>query len=405
MKSIILSYTDIGGAGRAAININRSLKKNNIQSELFVKNKNTNLENVKTFYKKKLFDFDKFKEKINRNICKIEKKKIFSYQSPSLFPTNLSKRLNNSEFDIIHLCWINEFLSVEDIGKIKKPLVWSLCDMWPFSGINHYDYDGEEALWRKNNYSRKRKFSLDQWLINRKVNSWIKKINVVVPNKWMFDCVKDSKVMSNFNCEIIKWPIDNNFFSIKDKNLAKKKFNFEKKKLVLFACSNGLKDKRKGWKYLNKCLSMTNEIFDLIILSSKENYEINKNFKGKVIWIDKINNDLVLSDLYNSVDCLVLPSEHDNSPLVALEAQSCGLPIVTFDCNGMSEIVDHKEIGFKAEPYNIKQFAEGIDWALKNSDQKSMKDKILSKSKEYSMNIVGAKYTKLYKKILNYELY
>ena len=121
--------------------------------------------------------------------------------------------------------------------------------------------------------------------------------------------------------------------------------------------------------------------------------------------IDKINDDLVLSDLYNSVDCLVLPSRHDNSPLLALEAQSCGLPIVTFNCNGMSEIVDHKESGYKVEAYNIKQFAEGIDWVLKNTDQTMLKDKILNKSREQAMKYVGARYMKLYKKILNYEVY
>ena len=29
-----------------------------------------------------------------------------------------------------------DYLSIEDIGKINKPIVWSLCDMWPISGIN-----------------------------------------------------------------------------------------------------------------------------------------------------------------------------------------------------------------------------------------------------------------------------
>ena len=36
---------------------------------------------------------------------------------------------------------------------------------------------------------------------------------------------------------------------------------------------------------------------------------------------------------------------HDNTPLISQEAQMCGVPIVLFDHNGMSEIVDHKVNG------------------------------------------------------------
>ena len=401
MKSIILSYSDVGGAGRAAVNICKSLQKSQIKTELYVKRKISNSNFIKSFYKKSLFDFENFKEKINRNFCKLGKKKTYSYQSPSLFPTKVSKILNTSDFDIVHLCWINEFLSIEDIGKIKKPVIWSFCDMWPFSGINHYDEYNGEIFWRKNNFEKLIKFSLDKWIIRRKIKSWKLPMNIVVPNKWMYDCVKDSKIMSDFNCEIIKWPIDDSIFYSKNKIDFKMKFNFDpKKKLVLFACSNGLKDRRKGWDYLNSSLNMVKQKFDLVILGAKENIQINKNFNGKIYWIEKINNDEQLSNLYNSVDCLALPSRHDNSPLISLEAQCCGLPIVLFDCNGMSDLVDHKISGFKAEAYNVEHFAEGIDWCIINSDQDILKKNILIKSKEQNMKSIGIKYLKLYNKII-----
>ena len=118
MKSIILSYSDLGGCCRAAINLCKSLNNLNINSEIFVKKKFTNLNLVKNFYKKNNFIFERYRERINRNICKLEKKNIFSYQSPSIFPTFVSKKLNALNYDIIHLCWINEFLNIEDIGPV-----------------------------------------------------------------------------------------------------------------------------------------------------------------------------------------------------------------------------------------------------------------------------------------------
>ena len=402
MKSIILSYSDVGGGGRAAINICKSLQNLNVDTHVFVKKKTTNSNYVRNYYKNNFFIFDNYKERINRNIGKFKTKKTFSYQSASIFPSNLSKNLNKSNYDIVHLCWVNEFLSIEDIGRIKKPIVWSLCDMWPFSGINHYDEYDENAFWRTKINQTLSKFSIDKWIINRKLKSWKLPMDIVVPNKWMYDCVKDSKVMSNFDCHIIKWPIDSDIFYKKNKISCRKQFHFPvDKKLILYGSSNGLKDRRKGWSYLKKSLEITNEDFDLIILGSKKPLDFDINFKGKVHFVEKLSDDMKLCDLYNSVDCLVIPSVHDNTPLITQEAQMCGVPIILFDHNGLSEIVDHKINGFKAKSLEADSLAEGIDWMLENLDKSDLINNSIIRSKEQLLENIGAQYNKLYKKVLN----
>ena len=401
MKSLVLSFSDIGGGGRAAINIFKSLKISEINSSLYVKKKNTDLSYVENFFKTNNFFFDKYKEKINRNICKFENKKTFSYQSPSIFPTFTSKKINVLDYDIIHLCWINEFLSIEDIGKLNKPIVWSICDMWPFTGINHYDNYDQNALWRKNNFNLLKKFSLDKWLINRKINSWKKPINIVVPNKWMYDCVKDSKVMSDFDCNIIRWPVDENIFFKKNKENCKKKFNFDRsRKLLIFGSSNGLNDKRKGWQYLEKAIQLAKTEFDLLIFGTKKPSNFNLKIKGNVYFKDKINDDNELCDLYNSADCLALPSLNDNTPLISQEAQMCGLPIVLFDHNGLSDIIKHKFNGYKAKPQDAVTLAQGIDWILKNLKDEELINNSLLSSENIKLKFIGKEYKRLYEKIL-----
>jgi glycosyltransferase involved in cell wall biosynthesis len=402
MKSIILSYSDVGGAGRAAINIQKSLKNLDVDAQIYVKKKISNLGFVENFYNKNSFIFDKYKERINRNIGKLKKSKNFSYQSPSIFPTNISNKLNKTSFDIVHLCWINEFLSIGDIGRIQKPLIWSLCDMWPFSGISHYeDYD-EKAFWREKIYNKFTGFSLDKWMINRKLKSWNSPMDIVVPNKWMFECVRDSKVMSNFDCHIIKWPIDDQIFFNKDKTNCRKKLHFkDDKKIILFGASNGLKDRRKGWQHLHKSLEFTKEIFDVVVLGTHKPTDFKTDFKGEIHFIEKLSNDLELSELYNSVDCLVLPSIHDNTPLISQEAQMCGVPIVVFDHNGLSETVDHKVNGYKAIPLNPNSLATGIDWVLESLEKKKLVENSIKKSEEQTFKNIGKQYYKLYQKVLD----
>ena len=109
----------------------------------------------------------RLKNKINSLISKIWGKDIKQFQSLSFFPSDISNKINNSEYDIIHLTWINEFLSIEDIGRIKKPIVWTLCDMWPIAGISHYEKDDEDSFWKFKNFLKYNfgKFDIDKWIM------------------------------------------------------------------------------------------------------------------------------------------------------------------------------------------------------------------------------------------------
>ena len=67
---------------------------------------------------------------------------------------------------------------------------------------------------------------------------------------------------------------------------------------------------------------------------------------------------------------MIVPSKMETFGQTALEALACGTPVVAFNKTGLSDIVKHKENGFLAEFMNEKDLANGIDWILKNPDQK-----------------------------------
>ena len=57
--------------------------------------------------------------------------------SISVFPSKLYLKINKIEADIVNLHWIcNEMISIEEIQKIKKPIVWTIVDMWPFTEVH-----------------------------------------------------------------------------------------------------------------------------------------------------------------------------------------------------------------------------------------------------------------------------
>ncbi len=259
MNICFLSYSKSGGAGKATVKLFNSIKKKKIKCSHIFKIKDKRVNYV-----------ENFKEKINRHSQKFERKKIDSFKSLSLFSYPLWKRINNSNFDIVHLTWINELLSIEDINKINKPIVWTLCDMWPITGLNHYDNYKENALWKKKNFFKKKSFSLDRWLISRKIKSW-KNINIVSPSKWLFECSKESVITHKFKKYIIPWPIDRNIFKRRDKIKLRKKYKIPiNKKYIIYNAYNGIKDPRKGWDYLLKAIKISKESFDLLIIGEKK---------------------------------------------------------------------------------------------------------------------------------------
>ncbi len=40
--------------------------------------------------------------------------------------------------DLVHLHWVNGLVSMRSLRRVKKPLVWTMRDMWPFTGGCHY---------------------------------------------------------------------------------------------------------------------------------------------------------------------------------------------------------------------------------------------------------------------------
>ena len=49
-------------------------------------------------------------------------------------------------------------ISIKEISKIKKTLVWTLHDMWPFCGCEHYAYSNRYSEgYTKDNISKNEK--------------------------------------------------------------------------------------------------------------------------------------------------------------------------------------------------------------------------------------------------------
>jgi len=411
VRIIHLSYCDInGGACRATYRIHQSLLKQGVYSRLWVNEKLSDDWTVEDLNNKTIKVLNKLRPQvINHSLVKMLKTENKIIHSPSVLPSNWVKHINNSDVDIVHLHWIQgEMLSIKDISKIKKPIVWTLHDMWAFCGAEHYTNDNRwrEGYYRNNRPNYELGFDLNRWTWNRKKKYWKSPIQIITPSNWLAKCVKESALMKSWPVSVIYYPIDTEQWAPMDKKHARQLLNLSQDaNLILFGAAGKKKDPRKGYDLLLsalECIKADKKIkkIELVVFGqSKPKSQPDLGFP--IHYFGHLYDNLSLRALYSATDLMAVPSRQDNLPNTAVEAQACGTPVVSFDIGGLPDIIEHQKTGYLAKPFDTNDLAQGIDWVLNAENYselcKNAHDKVL---KEFDSEVVAKKYIALYEKIL-----
>ncbi len=411
MKIIHVNYSDFhGGAARASVRIHESLCSVGINSCMWVNKSNLKDPLIVAPSNNFIIIKNEFKNFFSKQVCKLLKSENPIIHSPSIFSSNWLKKINESDADIIHLHWIQgEMLSISDISKIKKPIVWTFHDMWPFCGAEHLSWD---ERWREGYFSYNRPkhekgFDLNKWTWNRKFKKWKNRIQIVTPSKWMSSLVKESKLMRDWNVKVIPNPINTNLWKPFDKNCSRELLGLPKnKKLLLFGAVGGTNAYHKGFDLLmNSFDELYNKLkfneFELVILGQRNpNVQFNTNYK--LHYFGHLYDDYSLIALYSSVDAVVVPSRQDNFPQSATEAHACGIPVISFNIGGLSDIVLHKKTGYLAENYDSYDLAFGIKWVLTNPSSINFSQNSRQQALDlFEANKIAKNYINLYETILD----
>ena len=394
------SYTN-GGAAIAAKRIHLSVKPGVVSKMLVNDECSEDDEDVINISNNK---FERLKTKI-KNYLETKLKKLAGYKdgysSLSIFKSGIIKNnkalLDNS--DIIHLHWINRSLiSVEEIGEIKKPIIWTLHDMWMFSGARHYSKSTKEDFVINN--------LVEKIMCIRKINAWKKlKMQIVVPSRWMELNFKKSLWSKYFDCVVIPNPIDLKIWKPKEVEKSKRALGLCKNsRIILFGAIGGTGDRRKGFSYLESALKLLTDKckgLENIILVTFGGPELKKINGVNVFNYGEVKDINFLTAIYSAADVFVSPSIQETFGQTSLESLACGTPVVAFDETGTEDLIHHKLNGYLAKNGCINDLIQGIIWGLETTKNKRkvVEDCIKSVEKFNSDNI-GEQYKKLYMKML-----
>jgi glycosyltransferase involved in cell wall biosynthesis len=297
--------------------------------------------------------------------------------SGNFLPSRWAPEIDRSPADVVNLHWVGgETLSIRDIGRIRKPLVWTLHDMWAFCGAEHYAPDDPSARWRTGYHAGNREpgASGPDWnrqVWRRKRKCWRKPMQIVVPSRWMAECVRQSALLRNWPVAVIPYTLDIKRFQPLPRAFCRNVLDLPPdRKLLLFGAAGGIKDAIKGWDLLESALyqlfqAQPAAAITCVVFGQSEP-RTPPALPFAVRWMGTVQDDATLALLYNAADVMVVPSRQDNLPQTATEAQACGCPVVAFDCTGLRDAVEHVRTGFLAPPYETAGLAEGLRWVLED---------------------------------------
>lgn len=353
---------------------------------------------------------------MDRQLWRLQKPEIDTWRSPARFGCLSADWINRQDVDVVNLHWVTDgFLSIEAIGRIEKPLFWTLYDMWPFSGSEHYGPDSPSARWRSgyptaHRVRSGRGLDIDRWTYERKLRHWSRfqeRLIVIPASTWMGDLVRESSLGRAWTINKIPHLIDTETFAPMEMNLARDLLGLQflgNEPVVLFLSSAGPSDRRKGWDLLEEALlDLGSRRTDIQVLmvgprpTEPQREQLEERVPTKLHWIGEVTGDEKLRLLYCASNTVAVPSRMDNLPLVALEAQSCGRPVVAFEVGGLRDALASPQSGHLAVPEDPLDLAQGIEKTIAMSESPStfvnIRESALSR---WSPTQVVRQYTEIY---------
>ena len=376
MRVLQVSTYDGGqGAARAAFRLHRALRDQGIDSSMRVAHASSGDAWVQAPRSKPRQATALLRSTASWWLSKPQRSANPVTHSVASLPSGLDRELNAKGADLLHLHWLqDEFLSVEAIGRLRGPVVWTLHDTWPFCGSEHYPLDAQDQRFvfgysRGNRTELDAGMDLDRWTWLRKGKAWrslLPRLQLIAPSRWMAEQASRSALLHGVPCQVLPNAIPQ-VFRPTEPSQARAALGWpQDKRLLLFGAIDAT-DPRKGADLLKAALRRlvlqnSGQLMAVILGQSQPRQP--QDWPIPVLYSGRFHDDVSLALAYAAADVVVVPSRMDNLPQSATEAIACGTPVVAFDQGGMADVIAHCQTGWLAQPFDPEALVQGIRWAL-----------------------------------------
>ena len=413
VRVLHLSTSDMnGGAARAAYRLHIGLQKIGVDSTMLVLDKASDDRSVEAYRRTAGKLWAMGCHKLDSLPLRLYGRAEYVW-SVGWLPNDVPRRVRSLNPDVINLHWIcHGFVSSRTLGRLERPLIWRMADLWPFTGGCHYPgicrkyVDSCGACPQLSSHRTK---DLSRW-VWRKKNRHYRGLDLtfVATSRWLFECAKASSLLRNFPVEHIPNGLDLTAFKPVERHQAREIIGSPHgKKIVLTGAINPLGDIRKGFSHIQDvCAHLVAsgwaDKVELTVFGASEPLHA-PQVGIKIRYLGHLRDDWSLALAYSSADVFLALSREESFGQTLVEAGACGTPSVAFGIGGHLDSISHKETGYLARPFEVEDLAAGISWVLEDEDRQRALSRAARRRVENHFGIekIARRYLTLYEDVLS----
>ena len=393
------SFSTSGGAGRVAQQLNSLQMNEGIDSKLFTTT-DGDIRNVYSkhpiLFTKAVADFYLVRNDLTNPLFSL----LRNGTSIAVSDNSKNARVVN------HFHWTPGAIECES-SFMNSPLVWTLHDMWPFTGGCHHSMSCEGFFNSCNGCPQVRKPFRNQVSASSAnkhsfINS-IKSFAAVAPSDWMAKTASSSQVLRGKRIETIYNPVEDVFFESDKGEVSRERLGIPRESFLIGTSAANLRDPIKGFSKLLQQLTSIAERnpdkqFALLCIGEGSSLESRNNLR--IIHTGFLSNRTEVASAMSILDLFVSMSAADTAPLAIAEALASGVPIACGNAGGMSECTDSGRNGVLIDDLSdFENFINALaaDETLRRSYAESTRKFAYLR---YSASVVLKRYTDLYINLL-----
>jgi glycosyltransferase involved in cell wall biosynthesis len=256
----------------------------------------------------------------------------------------------------------------------QAPTVWTLHDMWSFTGRCAYSYDCKKFLSGCDSTcptpEEHPPLAPDKiaqaWNERRRVLSSNANLTAVAPSRWLAREAREG-LWAGRRVEVIPYGLPLNVYRPVERALARDALGIKARGPVLVMAAQFLTERRKGGEILEKALAqLSRRPITLVTLGAGH-----LGFRADGVHVHElgyVDHERTKVLAYSAADLFAHPAPVDNLPNVVMESLACGTPVVGFAIGGMTDMVRPGRTGWLCDSVSPEALAITLQQALSDVD-------------------------------------
>jgi glycosyltransferase involved in cell wall biosynthesis len=282
--------------------------------------------------------------------------------------------------DVIHLHNLHgeafSYLALPALAK-RKPLVWTLHDMWALTG--HCGFSLGCNRWRTGcgrcphldvYPCAARDATRWEWKWKRRAIG-LARPAIAAPSRWL--CRLAGEAFPGLApAHHVPYSINTQVFQPASPSDARRALGLPEDRMLLLSAASDLTEQRKGGHLLADALrripdDALRRIGLVMLGDGRSPWLAELQARGTPVFaLGYLDDPARQARVYSGADLLLFPSMDDNLPIVVLEALACGLPVLAFAVGGLPELITSPGHGRVIAAFDTVDYAAALEAAIRS---------------------------------------